>query len=78
MKTFKEYLAEAELSQVKEDSNMPAPVDSISPIHGRANFSASEKLQRRAKQPNETVPNQSGQFSPVGGTTYSRRTPRSK
>lgn len=78
MKSYKEYLAEAELRQVNELANLPAAVDSISPIHGRANFADSEKLQRKIKKPNEAVPNNSGTFSPVGGTGYAQRTPGSK
>lgn len=36
MKSFKQYLAEAELlSQVVEDSNMPVANDSASPISGK-------------------------------------------
>lgn len=36
MKSFKQYLAEQEqLSQVSEDSNLPAAVDSTSPISGK-------------------------------------------
>jgi len=75
MKTFLDYLAEAEqkIGQVVENSNLPAAVDSISPIHGGSNFKDSEKLQRRKKIRNETVPNKNGEFSPLGGTTYSRR-----
>lgn len=76
MKSFKEYLVEVEqrLNQVDENSNLPAAVDSISPIHGGSNFDSSERLQRRPKQKNETVPNHGGQFSPIGGTKYSGRT----
>jgi len=75
MKSFKEYLTEAEeLSQVAENSNMPAAVDSTSPIHGSSNFADSEKLQRKPKKQNETVPNKGGEFSPIGGTVYSGRT----
>ncbi len=79
MKSFHDYLVEAEqrLNQVKENSNLPAAVDSTSPIHGSSNFADSEKLQRKPKDKNETVPNLGGQFSPIGGTTYTRRTSRS-
>ena len=76
MKSFKEYLVEVEhrLNQVDENSNLPTAVDRTSPIHGGSNFADSERLQRRPKQKNETVPNHGGQFSPIGGTEYSRRT----
>lgn len=63
MKSFKQYLAEAESGQVIEDSNMPSANDSISPIHGGADFSWSERLQRKPfKKKNETVPDHSGQL----------------
>jgi hypothetical protein len=56
-------LAEAEmLSQVIENSNLPVANDSISPIHGGSDFSASEKLQRRRKFKNETIPDHHGQL----------------
>jgi hypothetical protein len=72
MKTFIQYLAEAELqhSQVAEDSNMPSAVDSASPISGKGiNLSVSEKSQHklpnRKQKKYETVSNISRQLSSV-------------
>lgn len=61
MKTFKEYLIEAEQLSLAEDSNLPSANDSISPINGRnIDYKFAEKLQRRPfKTSNETVSNQS-------------------
>lgn len=51
MKSFKQYLSEAEtLRQISEDSNLPSANDSQSPINGNnIDFSVSEKLQRKPK-----------------------------
>lgn len=80
MKSFKQYLAEAEqnFSQVNEIANMLAPVDSASPISGKnIDFSASEKLQRRKiVKKDEAIPNLSGKLSPAGPSS-SGRTPQS-
>lgn len=63
MKSFKQYLAETESGQVIENSNMRLANDSISPIHGGANFGWSERLQRKPfKKKNETVPDNRGQL----------------
>lgn len=68
MKTFIQYLAEAELqhSQVAEDSNMPSAADSASPISGKGiDFSVSEKSSNKKQKKYETVSNISGKFSSV-------------
>ena len=76
MKSFKQYLAEAEqnFSQVNEIANMATPVDSASPISGKnIDFSASEKLQRRKTvKKDEAVPNISGKLSPAGASSPGR------
>ena len=61
MKTFIEYLAEAEELSLAENSNLPSANDSTSPINGsNIDYHFAEKLQRRPnKKSNETVSNQS-------------------
>lgn len=57
MKSFKQYLAEAEMfSQVSEDSNLPAANDSTSPISGKnIDYKFAEKLRRDPPKPQQQV-----------------------
>lgn len=56
MKTFKQYLLEAEQQLQTENSNLPAANDSTSPISGRTQDPKfAEQLQRRKTKPDETV-----------------------
>lgn len=72
MKSFKQYLAEAEmLSQVSEDSNLPAANDSTSPISGKhVDYKFAEKLRRNPPntKKNETVPVHNKPIFPAGNT----------
>jgi len=53
MKSFKQYLAEAEmLSQVNENSNLPVANDSTSPINGsKVDYEFANKLRRNPPKP---------------------------
>lgn len=72
MKSFKEYLAEAEMfSQVTENSNLPSAVDSTSPINGsKVDYNFAEKLRRNPpkRKPNETVPDKNKPIFPAGNS----------
>lgn len=73
MKSFKQYLAEAEmLSQVSEDSNLPAANDSASPISGAGiDYKFAEKLRRnppKDRPKNETVPVHNKPIFPAGSS----------
>jgi hypothetical protein len=61
VKTFIEYLLEAESKSFAESSNLPSANDSTSPINGsHVDYDFAEKLQRRShKKSNETISHKS-------------------
>ena len=68
MKSFKEYLAEAEIGQVTENSNLPSANDSTSPINGSTvDYHFAEKLRRNPPQrkPKIVEPNQEKPIFPA-------------